>query len=71
MHSKFLKQVRDEFGTARLEKQKSSPVWFIECVVWPPSGGRKLFHVKVCLFQKGWLIIWEMLKDFLGKFLFV
>lgn len=55
-------------GTIRLSKFRASKGWFLECSVWPKSGGRYLIHVAADLENKGWLAFWKMLNDFIQHY---
>lgn len=65
VHLFFCKKLRDSKGTTRLSKFKSSYGWFIDCSVWPLSGGRKRLQVPTGFVKKGWSVFWEMISDFI------
>lgn len=51
------KQIKDAYGPICMAKFRSSQRWKLECIVWPPSEGRKTLHVPVGAENKGWFIM--------------
>lgn len=63
----FSKKDGDLSGTFRVSKFRIHQGWYIECSIWPPTSGRRIMCVPASLNKKGWLVFWEMIKDFRQK----
>lgn len=63
-HTQFYCQIRDAFGTCRMQKFKLNQFWCLEWVVWPTKEGRKNVLIPVVPAMMGWKNFWLMLKKF-------
>lgn len=62
-HSPFFKHTRDDYSATCLVKSKLRSGWFIQCIVWPSTGGRKSIQVRMDLRKRGGSIFWKLLQD--------
>lgn len=64
VHSWFSFQNHDALDTCRLQKFKSNQSLYLEWVVWPTTGGRKIAIIPAGPEMSGWKKFWFMLKNF-------
>lgn len=61
----FQKKRKNDCEVIRFSTFRSQAGWFFECAVWLLLEEEKNLHVPARVDKKGWVIFWNMIRDFL------